>query len=210
MRTRELTPNLVMLTKFRLVNAFLVREDDGFTLVDTTLGGAADAILAAAAAAGAPIRRIAITHFHNDHIGAVDALKERLGDAVELLWPEREAPAVATRIDAQLAGGDRIGSLEVLDSPGHTHGHISFLDTRDRALIAGDVFTTFGKTAVTSHPNGLLVYPAKATVDPAEDLASARKLRALEPTLLVVGHGRALPHPLASMDAAIARAAERA
>ena len=96
MKVRQLTPTLVQLTKLRLVNAYLVREDDGFTLVDTTLGNATDAILAAAAHAGAPVRRIAVTHNHNDHIGSVDSLKERLGDAVELLWPAHEAPAVET------------------------------------------------------------------------------------------------------------------
>jgi hypothetical protein len=37
MRARQLTPNLIQLTRLRFVNAFLVREDDGFTLVDTTV-----------------------------------------------------------------------------------------------------------------------------------------------------------------------------
>jgi len=37
MRARQLTPTVVQLTRLRFVNAFLVREDDGFTLVDTTL-----------------------------------------------------------------------------------------------------------------------------------------------------------------------------
>jgi hypothetical protein len=49
MRVRQLTPNLLQLTRLRFVNAYLVREDDGFTLVDTTLSGCADALLATAA-----------------------------------------------------------------------------------------------------------------------------------------------------------------
>ena len=42
MKTTTVTPNLIQLTRLGFVNAFLVREDDGFTLVDTTTGGAAD------------------------------------------------------------------------------------------------------------------------------------------------------------------------
>ena len=48
-----------------------------------------------------------------------------------------------------------------------------------------------------------------ATFDKAEDLRSARALRALDPALLVVGHGPAVPSPAEAMDAAIARAAFR-
>ena len=41
MNSRTLNQNLIQLTRFRFVNAYLVREDDGFTLVDTTVAGAA-------------------------------------------------------------------------------------------------------------------------------------------------------------------------
>ena len=49
---------LTQLTRFGLINVHLVREDDGFTLIDTGIGGSAPAILAAARTLGAPIRRI--------------------------------------------------------------------------------------------------------------------------------------------------------
>ena len=58
---------LVQLTRFpRIfpVNCFLVREDDGLTLIDTGIPGNAPAILAAAGALGQPIRRIVLTHAH--------------------------------------------------------------------------------------------------------------------------------------------------
>ena len=38
MRTTQLNNHLIQLTRLRFVNAYLVREDDGFTLVDTTVG----------------------------------------------------------------------------------------------------------------------------------------------------------------------------
>jgi glyoxylase-like metal-dependent hydrolase (beta-lactamase superfamily II) len=217
MRTTRLGPTITQLTQYRFVNAYLVREDDGFTLVDTTMGKAADAILAAAA--GTPIRRIALTHGHGDHVGGLDALKDRLGGDVEVAMPELDAqihagelektsgswPAIRTKPDRRLTEGDRVGSLEVVAAPGHTPGHVAFLDTRDRALIGGDVFTTYCRTEVTNHFYWRFPFAAMATEDGAVDADSARKLRALEPSLLLVGHGPPVRQPIAAMDAALAR-----
>ena len=53
MKTTPVTENLTQLTRLHFVNAFLVREDDGFTLVDTTIGRGAEALIEAARSAGA-------------------------------------------------------------------------------------------------------------------------------------------------------------
>jgi len=223
MKTTPLTENLIQLTRLRFVNAYLVREDDGLTLVDTTTRGSADALIAAASAAGAPIRRVALTHGHGDHVGSVDALKERLGDSAEVLMPELDArihagekvvdgklpgswPTLKTCPDQVLRAGDRVGSLEVIATPGHSPGHVAFRDTRDNSVIAGDTYTTYGKAAVSNHFYWRFPLAAMATWDKAKDLESARTLRGLEPSLLAVGHGRAIRQPAAAMDAAIARA----
>ena len=222
MKARPVTPNLIQLTRLRLVNAYLVREDDGFTLVDTTIGGQADALIAAARDAGGEIRRIALTHGHGDHVGSLDQLKQRLG-AVEVLMPELDArihagekvvegklpgswPKLQTVPDVRLQAADRVGSLEVIASPGHTPGHVAFIDTRDRSLIAGDTFTTVRRPEVASHRNLRFPLAAMATWDGAKTLESAHALRALDPAVLVAGHGGPLRDPGAAMDAAIARA----
>jgi glyoxylase-like metal-dependent hydrolase (beta-lactamase superfamily II) len=223
MQTATVTDNLTQLTRLRSVNAYLVREEDGFTLIDTMVGGSAGDIIGAAERAGAGIRRIALTHGHGDHVGSLDALKRELGGGVEVLVPELDAqilageefagkkpagmwPKVQTLPDVRLAAGGRVGSLEAIPTPGHTPGHVAFLDTRDRTLIAGDVFTSIGGLAVTNHFNLRFPFAAMATWDKNKDLESASALRALEPEVLVVGHGGPLRRPTEAMDKAIARA----
>ena len=223
MSTTHINQNLIQVTRYHFVNAFLVREDDGFTLVDTTLPRSAGELIAAARGGGAEIKRIALTHGHGDHVGSLDALKQQLGDSVPVLMPELDArihagetvvdgklpgqwPKLASTPDVRLTGGERIGSLEVIPTPGHTPGHVSFLDTRDQTVIVGDVFTSIGGLAVSNHFYLRFPLAAMATWDKRKDLESAQKLRALSPSMLVVGHGGPVRSPTQAMDEAIAGA----
>jgi glyoxylase-like metal-dependent hydrolase (beta-lactamase superfamily II) len=185
-----------------MVNAFLVVEDDGVTLIDTTMKQGTGGIIAAA---GGRLTRIALTHNHSDHIGGLDTLKAQLGDSVEVLWPETEAVTTQTQPTTLLKEGDRIGSLEVVASPGHSPGHIAFLDVRDKTLFAGDVYSTAGGVRVTNRVNPLFPLVGMATEDRDLDLESARKLRTLDAALLAVGHGKSIREPADAMDKAIRR-----
>lgn len=213
--------------RIRFVNGYLVEEEDGLTLVDTMLPRSRGRILAAAAALGKPIRRIALTHAHSDHIGSLDALAAAL-PGVEVLISAREArllagdksidpdepqaklrgglPGAETKPTRTVEAGDRIGSLEVHASPGHTPGHLAFFDPRDRALYAGDSWSTFGGVA-TAAKSARFPLPAMATWHKPTALASARSLRALDPAFLATGHGKVVADPAAEMDRAIARGA---
>src|SRR5215831_13135365 len=133
MKTTSHGDHLTKITKGGFVNCFLVREDDGLTLVDTMLPKSEKGILEAAQSLGAPIVRIALTHAHQDHAGSVDALKAALPDA-ELLVSPRDARFLTgdktltpeesvhgkprgswIKVEAQparlLNPGDRVGSL---------------------------------------------------------------------------------------------------
>ena len=211
-------------SRFGFVNAFLVEEDDGLTVVDTMLPWSAGTILKAAA--GRPIKRIALTHAHGDHIGSLDALAAELG-GVEVLISGRDArllakdktldpgepesklrgsyPGAKTRPTRTVEAGERIGSLEVVAAPGHTPGHVAFLDTRDRTLYCGDVYSTLGGVWTSAKANPRFPLPAFATWHGPTVVESARALRALDPARLAPGHGKVVESPAAAMDAAIAR-----
>jgi glyoxylase-like metal-dependent hydrolase (beta-lactamase superfamily II) len=216
--------SITRVARFGVVNAYLVLEDDGLTLVDTLIPRSATPILAAAGRLGAPIRRIVLTHAHADHIGSLDALAAQLGE-VEVLISARDArllagdkstdpgekplkggyPGAKTRPTRTIEPGERIGSLEVHASPGHTPGHIALLDTRDRTLICGDAYSTLGAVATTAKPYPRFPLPGFSTGDRELALESAKALRALEPARLAPGHGKIVDAPLPAMDAAIAR-----
>src|SRR5918999_894431 len=63
-----------LISRLGLVNAYLVRETNGLTVIDTMIGGSADKIVVGAEASGAPIVRILLTHAHADHIGSLEVI----------------------------------------------------------------------------------------------------------------------------------------
>ncbi|KWW12626.1 hypothetical protein AS888_09720 [Peribacillus simplex] len=209
------------------VNCYFVEEEDSLTLIDAALPYSTKKIVKAAQTIGKPIKRIIITHAHEDHVGALDGLKALLPD-MHVSISIREAALLAgdsarlenedspirggipkniqTEPDSFLKEGDRIGSLEVILSPGHTPGSISLIDTRNHSLIAGDALQTRGGTAVNGVIKPLFPFPSLATWDKRIALESAKKLLSYKPRLLAVGHGKMLEQPGASMNRAIVEA----
>lgn len=220
-------PGVTRINLWGFVNAYLVHEDDGLTLVDSTMAQGARRILAAAEDLDMPIRRIALTHAHDDHVGGVDRLKAALGD-VEVIISTRDARllekdlsldpgepqrkptgalhGIQTKPTRTVADGEHVGSLRVLATPGHTPGHVAYLDERDGTLLCGDVYSTLGGVATSAKMNPRFPLVVMGTWDRPTELASARKLRALDAERLAPGHGRIVESPSAAMDRAIAKA----
>lgn len=163
--------------------------------------------------AGKALSSHALTHAHPDHQGCSHAVCERF--QIPLLCGEGDRRAQETghfeelmpqpgslvaRLSRVLAGpphpvsrvlveGDGVGGLEVIETPGHTPGHLAFWEETRRVLILGDVL--FHRNPVTLR-KGLTEPFRSATFDRRSNLASARKLAALEPRVVCFGHGAPL------------------
>lgn len=210
------------------VNCYLVEEEKGLTLIDAAMPFSVKGILETAAGLNKSITRILLTHAHADHVGALDALKKQLPDAVvhisardaallrgnrSLLPGEQDTPIkgsvpkkMTTQPDVLLHDGDIVGSLRIINCPGHTPGSIAFQDQRTGAVIAGDAFQIFRGVAVSGTLVPLFPFPAMATWNKELALQSALKLLQAAPTVLAVGHGDMLMSPEHEMERAIRKA----
>lgn len=204
-RMREVADDVFHLPlSFRCsVNAYLV----GDTLVDAGFAFQAGKVLSEVR--GRVVAQHVLTHAHVDHAGGtrkvVDALRipVRAGERdlpnlhtgdVELEVPgplrpvgRRYASFTAVPEAAPLRIGETVGpDFVVLDTPGHSAGHVSFWRERDRVLICGDVVNSMDLR--TTRP-GLREPPTVFTPDPVQNRRSIRRLADLEPRLVLVGHG---------------------
>ncbi|MBK5958786.1 hydroxyacylglutathione hydrolase [Rhodoplanes elegans] len=135
------------------------------------------AVDAALKETGWTLTDILVTHHHGDHTGGVAELKERHGCKVTAPRHEKQPiPAV----DATVAEGDTVtvGSLtaRVLDTPGHTAGHIAYVFDADKIAFVGDTLFSIGCGRVIEGT-------------PEQMWASLLKLRALpDDTAIYCGH----------------------
>lgn len=165
---------------------------------------------------GVAIKAHALTHVHPDHQGCSHVVCERLGiplwcgqdDVPAMERPGNVASPKAPRwlqraqerwwigpphpVSRVLSEGDEVAGFTVLDTPGHTRGHISLWRESDRVLILGDVLNNMN--LMTGIP-GLNQPPALFTTDPVRNRASIRRLAALRPALALFGHGAPLRDP---------------
>lgn len=229
MRMTRISPQSWQLIRFGFINCYLVREPDGFTLIDTTLGGAASEILSTAAGLGGPIRRVLLTHAHIDHIGSVDGLAAKLPGlcvaaserSLPLLrrpvdkshWPGESKdsfrgglPGIATPIRQTFADGDRIGSLRAIATPGHIPGHFSFLDERDGTLFAGDALVAVGRLSLTGWTPWYFPLPGFVMWSKPTAIASAVALLDYPIERFACGHGPVRPGGVRALRHAIVTA----
>lgn len=155
----------------------------------------------------------ALTHAHFDHQGGSHAVCEALGiplwcgagdrAAVEtgdarLLYPDpnriiarlaRRLAGPAHPVERVLRDGDVVGGFTVVETPGHTPGHLAYWRPDDGALVLGDVL--FHRNPITTRKG--LVEPYRWLVwDYGRNRDSLRRLAELEPGIVCFGHGEVL------------------
>lgn len=209
---KQLADGVFMLRGFppNAINVYLV----GDVLIDAATRQAERRIFKQIAVR--TINAHALTHVHPDHQGCSHVVCERLG--IPLWCGENDVPAMEKpggvvgknvprwmqRAQARfwvgpphpvaraLREGDEVAGFAVLDTPGHSLGHISLWRESDRVLILGDVLNNMN---VHTGIPGLHEPPAMFTPDISSNRASIHRLAALRPSLVCFGHGAPLRDP---------------
>jgi glyoxylase-like metal-dependent hydrolase (beta-lactamase superfamily II) len=166
------------------VSAYILYRGGEAAVVDTGVAGSEDAIGEAMAQVGLgwdSVSQVIITHKHPDHQGS---LEEVLTLAADAPWYAGTAdiPAIsASRQGAAVGDGDRVFDLEIIETPGHTPGHISVLDPVAGILVAGDAINGAGGGVIGPNPD--------FTEDMALANASVAKLAGFDYEVILFGHG---------------------
>jgi len=138
-------------------NCFIVRPEGGERALIVDPGEEAERILAAVEEIGATVEAILVTHTHFDHIGAVAPVARATGAPV--YCPELEVPVLADIMafvpyegfgpyesydaDETVKGGEELQlaglTLDVIPTPGHSPGHVTYSVRGEQAIFSGDV-----------------------------------------------------------------------
>jgi len=152
-------------------NCFLFRREERSDALIVDPGEEAPKLLAAIEALGVQLAGILLTHTHFDHVGAVAPVAE--ATSAEVWVPAIEKPVLADIMsyvpwpgfgpfesyDAEhtLHGGERLElagfEIDVLFTPGHSPGHVTFSIPEERAAFSGDVLFQ-GSVGRTDLPGG--------------------------------------------------------
>lgn len=195
-------------------NCFIVRAQDAPNALIVDPGDEADTLLAAVERLGIQtVEAILITHTHFDHIGAVAPVAKATGAPV--YCPELETEVLANvmdyvpwpgfgpfesyQADHTVAGGETLElaglSLDVLFTPGHSPGHVTYAIPSEDALFSGDVLFqgSVGRvdlpggdwpTLLSSIESLVSAYPDETTVYPGHmGITTLGRERATNPFL---------------------------
>lgn len=121
-------------------NGYLIWDKDKTIAYVIDPGYQAARYLKEIEALGAPLQGILLTHHHYDHVGAVEAIKAETHAPV--MMHIEDCDQYGRLVDRMLSDGDRLPlgdeTLQVIHTPGHTHGSICFYSERSKLVFTGD------------------------------------------------------------------------
>jgi glyoxylase-like metal-dependent hydrolase (beta-lactamase superfamily II) len=181
------------------VSAYILYRQREAVIVDTGVEGSEGAIEAALGEIGAGWDRVStviVTHKHPDHQGSVEAVLERTPQATVVAGIS-DIPAIVTdREVLPMFDGQSISNLQIIETPGHTPGHISVLDPVAGILVAGD--------ALNGSNGGVTGANAQFSEDMSAANASVAKLATFDYEVALFGHGEPVLSGASSAVAALA------
>jgi glyoxylase-like metal-dependent hydrolase (beta-lactamase superfamily II) len=174
------------------VRCFVVPSGSGIALVDAALPGTVGEIERSIAGLGgswSDVVDVIVTHGHFDHVAGLAELvgrcpTARLWAGVDDLAEVENASGRAVQAAVDL---DRIGDLTVLETPGHTAGHISLLHETASLLLIGDL--------VGVQRGQLDFGPPAFTADPDRNRASLARVVELGVDRILFSHGPEISQP---------------
>lgn len=213
-RMEQISANIWCIKAWMLIplRVWIVREEDGVTLVDAGMPFMTNRIMAFIKQLNAgPLKRILLTHGHSDHVGAVKKMAAEesvpvFAHRIEIpymegkeLYPRRKKlevnvqPGLAQSLPEDAEGNIApIGELQPYLTPGHSPGHVVYYHEKDGVLLAGDLFTS--KRGRLHRPMPMF------TADMAQALKSSMIVRQLRPRYLEVCHGKPIENPAEQLD----------
>ncbi len=166
------------------VSACILVRGGEAAIVDTSVSGSGGAIEQALPVAGVDwdaVGHVILTHRHGDHVGSLPDVLGRAASATAYAGAADIPSITAPQPLVAVGDGDSVFDLEIIETPGHTAGHISVLDRVGGLLVAGDALNGGGSSGVTG-PN-----PRFSGVMTLAN-ASAVKLGGLQFETIVFGH----------------------
>ncbi|WEK69757.1 MAG: MBL fold metallo-hydrolase [Candidatus Chryseobacterium colombiense] len=106
------------------------------------------------------------------------------------------------QVDQTIVENDSIGNFRVIETPGHSPGHISLFRERDGVLIIGDSATNMNLLTTVA---GLRLPPNMFTTDQQRNIKSLQKLAQLNPSVICFGHGPVLQNTNRKFEQFVAR-----
>lgn len=169
------------------VSAYILYRAGEAALVDTGVAGSEGAIEAALDRVGLgwdSVGHVIVTHKHPDHQGSLEEVLGRASDA-----PWYAGSGDIGEISAMIPGntvsdGQFVFDLQIIETPGHTPGHISVLDPTSGILVAGDALNGDSGEVVGANPD--------FTEDMSLANASIQKLAGFDFEVALFGHGEPL------------------
>lgn len=167
------------------VSAYIVYRGGEATIVDTGVDGSVNAIGSGLEEIGLgwdAVGGLILTHKHPDHQGSAQGVLE-IAAGIPWYAGEGDIPAINAPTDGSAVGdGDTVAGLEIIETPGHTAGHISVLDSIGGFLITGDALTGADGGGVAGPNPGF-----SEDIDLAN--ASVAKLAGFDYEVILLGHG---------------------
>jgi len=210
MKMKEIAKNVfqIPLLPRNSINCYVI--DD--VLIDSGIRSSGNKILNAIR--NIKITKHALTHAHADHQGSSSVICHTLniplwtselernnaesGNVIDeypnekhliAIFQQKYWAGIGHKVSCLLKEGDSVGSFTVIETPGHSKGHISFFREKDKVLIVGDTLLNMNLLTTVA---GLHQPPEIFTKDINKNKESIKKIYDLKPRILCFGHGPVL------------------